>query len=910
MSTASGKLLTTIGNIYLNGISLPSGDWSVGGHFRINASESVGDGYVFALFVNGGSGQTSRKLGVWHDRSSGRLHMFGTDDSSNSLGSYKVLPFGGTAQEAVVSDYSIPPETDMYVVCQKRGTKAQLWIKFNGHAPVLAAEEDTLFGAVAAQRFRFAGIQGGSGIAGRYRGWHKLSYSLTKDQIDRVANGEVLPTALGSPAADDFYFPMNDVSNRVLASTINGLSTVDTVTDRMSAVTGLGYAPMTNAVFLDPVGCDGFVVQQQGGQATVNISGTYRGADGGNIEAQIIADDNATVVGSGWQTVATSISGNTWSGSITVPKGKRWLKVQLRKSTSPTEVMTSTLRWGVGENVILGGQSLMFYMGETTYVYGTSDVAANGYVSFQSSVPVIQSGSDVERLTITGAANSGGRIEITTTNKHGRRTGDRVVITGIVGTTEANNRMWTVNVTSPTKLTLDGSTFTNAYVSGGTLVVGKHIWRVPPSFEAIPAGNTIIANAISNMADTVVCVINRAVAGSTIAANYQWTSTPAPAMVLAAQAARRVGAVLWAQGHSDQGLTPLRQYYADGGTAGAWTGWGLLGTLFEYYKANFPNNNFDFGVVPFHTISGTGQKSSTEIHQFRFGMYDWCLRKVANGETQVFPLGFEHDFEPQFENNVQAHLIPDFKGTKSMAARLGHDMGVRRAGGNNSFGPSIVSATRSGAVINLTVQHNGGTSLKTLTSGARPSGFEVASDTGFTSKLTISSIQIVDATTVRLTLASDPGATVYVRYMFGYVGDYPALQYFTPRISNVAANGSGLIRVTTSTTPGVFTPSTSQKAGGHGLVTGQWVRIEGVRGATQANGEWQVTVIDSENFDLVGSTSVGLGTFLTGSLYSPSNASAVVSVDVAIPIYDNRTIGGVDPNGAPLQPTFTYLTAA
>lgn len=908
MSAASGKLLTASGNIYLTGISLPAGDWSVGGHFRLNAADTAGDGYIFALFVSGGSGPTSRKVCLVHDRTTGRLHMTGNDDAGNGLGSYKALPAGGTTQEALISEYMIPPETDMYVVCQKSGTKAQLWIKFNGHAPVLAAEEETLFGATAAQRFRFGGIQSGNGMAGRYRNWHKLSYALTRDQIDKIANGELVPTGLGTPAADDFYFPMDGASNRVLTSTINGLTTVDTTVDRMTTVTGLGYAPIAQGVFLDPVGPDGFVVQQQNGQATVSLSGTYQGGHGAAIQAQVVAADNTTVL-SPWQTVATAAGGNVWAGSITVPKGKRWLKVQLRKNTSPNEVTTTTVRWGVGENVILAGQSLTYYLGETGGSYGTADVAANGFVSFQSSIPVYV-GGDEERLVITGAANSGGLIEITTSSKHGQRTGSRVVITGVGGTTEANDQVWTITATSPTKFTLNGSTFANAYTSGGTAVVGKHVWRIPGS-EAIPAGNTIVANAVSNMADAVVCVINRAVAGSAINQNYQWTSVPAPYMVLAARAARRVGAVLWAQGHSDQGLNPLRQYYADGGTSGAWTGWGRLGTLLDFYKANFPNSDFDFGVVPFHTISGSAQKSAQEMQDFRWGMLDWALRKIAAGETKVFPLGFQHDFEPQFENNVQAHLIPDFKGTKSMAARMGHDLGVRRAGsGNDSFGPKILSASRSGAVVDLTVQHNGGTSLRTLTTGARASGFEVASDTAFTSKLAISAIQIVNATTVRLTLASNPGAAVYVRYMFGRVGDYPQNVYGTPRISGVADNGAGLIRVTTSTTPGVFTPTTSQKAGGHGLVTGQWVRIEGVRGATQANGEWEVNVIDSQNFDLVGSSSAGMGTFQTGSIWSPSNASAVASVEVGIPIYDNRTIGGADANGAPLQPTFTYLTAA
>jgi hypothetical protein len=58
-------------------------------------------------------------------------------------------------------------------------------------------------------------------------------------------------------------------------------------------------------------------------------------------------------------------------------------------------------------------------------------------------------------------------------------------------------------------------------------------------------------------------------------------------------------------------------------------------------------------------------------------------------------------------------------------------------------------------------------------------------------------------------------------------------------ISNCVNNGSGLIRVT----------STAQT-----LVTGNKVTIDGVLGATQANGSWIVTVINATTIDLQGST--------------------------------------------------------
>jgi len=75
--------------------------------------------------------------------------------------------------------------------------------------------------------------------------------------------------------------------------------------------------------------------------------------------------------------------------------------------------------------------------------------------------------SNVNAVPITGAANNAGLIEITVVG-HGLTTGDFVDITGVVGTTEANGP-WQITTTGLNTFTLNGSVFTNAYVSGGTI---------------------------------------------------------------------------------------------------------------------------------------------------------------------------------------------------------------------------------------------------------------------------------------------------------------------------------------------------------------------------------------------------------------------------------------------------------
>jgi len=62
----------------------------------------------------------------------------------------------------------------------------------------------------------------------------------------------------------------------------------------------------------------------------------------------------------------------------------------------------------------------------------------------------------------------------------------------------------------------------------------------------------------------------------------------------------------------------------------------------------------------------------------------------------------------------------------------------------------------------------------------------------------------------------------------------------TVNVSNVVDNGSGLVRITTGAS--------------HGLSTGNKVFIKDVGGATEANGLWTVTVVNSTTIDLQSST--------------------------------------------------------
>ncbi len=83
----------------------------------------------------------------------------------------------------------------------------------------------------------------------------------------------------------------------------------------------------------------------------------------------------------------------------------------------------------------------------------------------------VEAASDALTRSVSTTANVLGEVEITTTVPHGFTTGDRVYVSGIVGTTEGNSAVagnWTIVTTGVSSFTLTGSVFVNPYISGGT----------------------------------------------------------------------------------------------------------------------------------------------------------------------------------------------------------------------------------------------------------------------------------------------------------------------------------------------------------------------------------------------------------------------------------------------------------
>ena len=131
-------------------------------------------------------------------------------------------------------------------------------------------------------------------------------------------------------------------------------------------------------------------------------------------------------------------------------------------------------------------------------------------------------------LTVSGVVNNGsGLIRITTSTAHGMVTGNKVFISAVTGTTEANG-LWTVTLVNSTQVDLQGSTFSNAYISGGAFRTG-YGWTIADGLLVVSgtsnSGGLIrVTTSVAHGLTTGNSVFIYGVNGTTNA-NGTWTVT-------------------------------------------------------------------------------------------------------------------------------------------------------------------------------------------------------------------------------------------------------------------------------------------------------------------------------------------------------------------------------------------------
>jgi hypothetical protein len=129
---------------------------------------------------------------------------------------------------------------------------------------------------------------------------------------------------------------------------------------------------------------------------------------------------------------------------------------------------------GMGQNAWSGKDDIV----QVPWMRGATGVSASvpyGFMGWSSLMHYIATNrtnldtvSSLANTTVSSVTSNGGLVEITTAAATTLVTGSWVNIAGVTGTIEANG-VWQVTVIDSTHFTLQNSTFTNAYVSGGAV---------------------------------------------------------------------------------------------------------------------------------------------------------------------------------------------------------------------------------------------------------------------------------------------------------------------------------------------------------------------------------------------------------------------------------------------------------
>lgn len=157
-------------------------------------------------------------------------------------------------------------------------------------------------------------------------------------------------------------------------------------------------------------------------------------------------------------------------------------------------------------------------------------------------------------LTITGVANNGsGLVRLTVASTSTFSTGQKKIVAGVTGTTEANGR-WTITVVDGAHIDLQGSTFTNAWVSGGT--IGGGVDEIQVSSGLLLSGDTLTATLNPTLVPNYISGLTLSTAGSSstisIAAGAANDSTNTVLMKLASAISKTTAS--WAVGTGNGGL--------------------------------------------------------------------------------------------------------------------------------------------------------------------------------------------------------------------------------------------------------------------------------------------------------------------------------------------------------------------
>lgn len=248
-----------------------------------------------------------------------------------------------------------------------------------------------------------------------------------------------------------------------------------------------------------------------------------------------------------------------------------------------------------------------------------------------------------------------------------------------------------------------------------------------------------VPNIVAGGLNVPVCVIERAVGGSAISSWQQGQTNWTRFATAVAAAGGDLEMVIWYQGETNAK--------------------GMVAATHKAALANIHNqcmalggrttSNFHFGVI---SLGTGGYLGSVEGD---FGAMRAVFVDYANNTAGAFLAGCAHDAQ----TGDGVHLNGQSYGR--LGPRVGKTALSRLGVGLSGAGPKIVSASKTGSEVTITVQHSGGTGLQDGAGGAGTAlkGFEFKDAGG--NVLTYSATSFPTSNTIRMTVTGTPVTVSY-----------------------------------------------------------------------------------------------------------------------------------------------------
>jgi hypothetical protein len=504
--------------------------------------------------------------------------------------------------------------------------------------------------------------------------------------------------------------------------------------------------------------------------------------------------------------------------------------------------------------------------------------------------------------TITGAADNGSGLIRITSAGHGLTTGEWVRIYDVVGTTEANGT-FEITVINADTFDLIGSAFANAYTSGGTADLYEDIGTTP---RAILHTSGTDAQNIDSTAKSIVRCLNLVTGNTYWDAFYSSTandpvgkmeftaqSLGAAAFYLIANNAAAGGCfsptmptsgttyvstnddfqngLMWSKQDQPEAV-PLINIKKVGSADDPIVGIvGLRDSLFIikesdgiYRLTGETTNSWNFDEFD-GTVENVQKNSITKGENAIFMFSSHGYVKISDVGVEVISRDFEKDVLKPINNtnfstsgygwyyeDEKAYKVTTYEDQDSTSNDIVNEYNVftnswtQRKYGVYTNDPNIAI----GAVVNkfeFTAPLTGGTVyIERKDNATTDYTLPDISNTIIDYDTSANTVTLGTAITIHDDAILKQGAVTRYITAVGTTAVYDVSSAIglntnkTATVSSCADNGSGLIRVTT--------------AAAHGLSTNNGVTIASVVGTTEANGDWVITVIDTTNFDLIGST--------------------------------------------------------